>query len=227
MITIIHGEDLALSRKFLLDKKEKSKNPIELQGNKISLSDLMQLSTGGSLFSEEKTIIIENLLANKKSTNVKEIVDYIKINHKDFEYLLWENSELSKTVLAQFPTASVNVFKLPQNLFQFLENIRPNNKDNIIYFHKALENSNQELILYMLARQFRLMLSVLSGELTIDEVKRIAPWQSDKLKRQAKLFGEEKLKSSLKALHNIDFTQKFGQTGLNLIQAVDIFLLSV
>jgi len=227
MITIIHGENLSLSRSFLLDKKNEAKEVVEFSGGRLQLSDLAQLSTGGSLFTRERSVFIENLLVNKKQTAFKEIVEFIKINQKDFDFFLWENGELSKTVLSQFPGASVNVFKLPQNLFLFLDNLRPDNQNNVNFFHKAIENSNQELVLYMMIRQFRLMLALVAEDLLIDEVKRIAPWQKDKVRKQANLFGEEKLIRSLKKLHIIDLKQKSGQTGLTLIQAVDIFLLSV
>ncbi|OGH06070.1 MAG: hypothetical protein A2W22_04100 [Candidatus Levybacteria bacterium RBG_16_35_11] len=226
MITVIHGDDLPSSRTFYLDRKNKCKEPNEFSGEKITITDLLQLSYGGSLFSLEKTVFIENLLSNKKSSSAKEVIGYIKDNHKGFNFFLWESGELSKATLSQLPGVVSNLFKIPQNLFLFLDNIIPNSKKNIIYFHKALDGTNQELILFMLIRQFRLMLAILSKS-TIDEIKRLAFWQKDKIKKQARLFGEEALIKSIKRLHRIDYEQKSGQTGLNLVQTIDIFLLSI
>jgi hypothetical protein len=227
MITIVHGEDTTLSRKFFIGNKTKTKDHFDFTWPKITLTDLMQLTQGGSLFVSEKKIFIENLLSGKKSTQQSEIIEFIKKNHDQFDIYLWEGTEISKSTLLSFSKSSQNVFKLPQNLFIFLDNIAPNNKDNLLYFHKALENTNEELLLHMLTRQFRLMLCVLNDDMSIDEAKRLAPWQKSKILKQAKLFEEEKLISAIKKLHKIDFEQKSGQSGLNLIQAVDIFLLSL
>jgi hypothetical protein len=227
MILIIHGEDLASSRQHYLTQKGKAKNKVEFMGNKLTLPELIQSMSGGSLFNEEKSIFIENLLGNKKLSDTKEIIDYIKKNHKNFEIYLWENTELSKTILSQFSNSTIKIFKLPQNLFAFLDNIKPKNKNNIMSFHKALENSNEELIFFMLIRQFRLMLSIFSGGNSIDEPKRLAPWQKEKFKRQANLFTEQEIIGALKKLHEIDYAQKSGLSNLSLIQAIDIFLLEI
>jgi len=227
MITVIHGEDLSSSRQYYLDQKEKSKNKVEFLGTKLSLAELMQSMSGGSLFNDEKSIFIENLLGNKKTSDTKEIIDYIKQNHKDFDIYFWENTELSKTIISQFKTQTIKLFKLPQNLFTFLDSIKPKNKKNPVAFHKALENSNEELISYLLVRQFRLMLSLFLEKNDIDEVKRLAPWQKDKIKSQANLFKDEILIKSLKDLHKIDYLQKSGLSNLSLIQAIDIFLLEI
>jgi len=61
-----------------------------------------------------------------------------------------------------------------------------------------------ELIFFMLVRQFRIMLGIEASD-KIDEVKRMAPWQLSKMQRQAKMFGEAKLKSSHEKLFENGF----------------------
>lgn len=226
MITVIHGDDLSSSRAYYLNEKHKHKEPVEFLEDKISVTDLLQVSTGSSLFNLEKAIFIENLLSNKKSAGLKDVIDYVKVNYKNHNFYLWEDTVLSKATLSQFPNPLVKLFKIPQNLFSFLDNIAPDNEKNVYFFHRALENSNQELILFMIIKQFRLMLGVLSNA-SIDEVKKIAYWRRDKLKKQAELFGEEKLIESIKKLHKMDKELKSGQTGLNTVQSIDFFLLSI
>ena len=85
-----------------------------------------------------------------------------------------------------------------------------------------------ELIFYMIVRQFRLLLSLTSeGSKNIDEAKRLAPWQSSKLKSQSKLFGKDRLIEIYKKLYKIDYETKFGLTSLPLNSTIDIFLIDL
>jgi DNA polymerase III delta subunit len=76
----------------------------------------------------------------------------------------------------------------------------------------------------MIVRQFRILLNLITNETPIDEVKRMAPWQLSKLKRQAEFFGLEKLKSIYKSLLDIDLNSKTGKSPANLKKSIDFFL---
>ncbi|HZJ18595.1 MAG TPA: hypothetical protein VFD45_03195, partial [Patescibacteria group bacterium] len=103
MVTIIHGDDLANSRKYFIDLKDKTNNPTSLRGDKVTLSELTQLIEGNSLFSEEKNIFIENFLSQKKTNKeFKEILDYFKKNENKSELYFWEDKEITKANLSQF-----------------------------------------------------------------------------------------------------------------------------
>lgn len=225
MIIIIHGEDTASSRNHYLEEKQKAKNPIVFEGAKLMLSDLMQSLEGGSLFNEEKEIFIENLLSDKKlNPNLKEIIGFIEKQRRANIYL-WEKTELSKTDASLLKGANLRLFKISQNMFSFLDNIKPNSKENIKNFHLLLKNSPEELIFFMIVRQFRLLLAVSSNfQNSIDEVKRLAPWQKAKLKAQSSLFGVDKLKEIYAKLSRIDYEQKTGKSSLTFLQAIDFFL---
>ncbi|MCL6096388.1 MAG: hypothetical protein M1444_01745 [Patescibacteria group bacterium] len=226
MITIIHGDDLASSRNYYLSELQKSKHPLILAGEKLTLSDLMQSLEGGSLFNEEKEIFIENLFSSKKANpGFKEIVAYVESQDAKANIFFWESSELSKTELEAFRKSVAKLFKIPQNMFGFLDNIRPGNTGSIKQFHELLSQTAEELIFFMIIRQFRLLLAVsdLNGS-QIDEAKRLAPWQMSKLKAQAKLFGQEKLLTIYKRLGEIDSDSKSGKSATTLAQTIDFFL---
>lgn len=229
MITVIHGDDLANSRKHFIEQKEKAKNPIQLRGDKLALSDIVQALEGSSLFSEEKNVFIENFLSQKKTNKqFKEIVEYIVKNKNNSEVYFWEDKEVTKTTISAFKNADSKLFKLPQSLFLFLDNLKPNSsKENVLYFHKAISRSAPELVYFMIVRQFRILFALTQKDHLIDELKRIAPWQRGKLEKQAHLFGEEKLKEILNNLYIIDYKQKYGLTSLPFIQNVDFFLAGI
>jgi len=230
MITITHGDDISGSRNFYISERQKSENPVILDGGKLTLSDLMQSLEGGSLFNEEKDIFIENFFSAKKAnTSFKEIAVYIDEQNPEANIFFWENSELSKTELATFKKATAKLFKIPQNMFGFLDNIRPGNAGSVKQFHELLNQTAEELIFFMLVRQFRLLLAVSDSEQInpIDEFKRLAPWQTGKLKNQAKLFGLGKLMSIYRKLYEIDLASKSGKLPATLAQTIDFFLVGL
>ena len=230
MITIAHGDDITSSRNYYISERQKSKNPVILDGGKLTLADLMQSLEGGSLFNEEKDIFIENFFSSKKlNTGFKEIVAYIDKNSGQANVFFWENSELSKTELAIFKKSTVKLFKIPKNLFGFLDNITPGNINSIKQFHELLNQTAEELIFFMIVRQFRLLLAVSDPEAKnpIDELKRLATWQTGKLRNQAKIFGQKKLITIYNRLYEIDSAYKQGRLSTTLTQTIDFLLVGL
>ncbi|MBU2632524.1 hypothetical protein KKG52_02300 [Patescibacteria group bacterium] len=229
MITIIHGDDISSSRRYFIEQKEKSKNHIDIEGDKINLSDLAQVIGGESLFGEQKDVFIENLLSSKKSKDAKSTVDSLKDNHKHLNIFLWEKQELTVSNTSFFKDAILKKFTLPKSLFAFLDSLKPNNSNvSVKLFHETLKSSKEEIIFFMLIRQFRLLIALLEQDSEqIDEVKRMAPWQKQKLINQSKLFGPIILKQAYQDLFKLDLGIKTGSGIFTLIPAIDFFLLSL
>lgn len=233
MITIIHGDDIVSSRNYLQEEKRKHKDSVSFEGKKVTITDLAQNIQGSGLFSDTKTIFIESFLTGVKKTSkdVKEVIDFIIKNHKSSEIFLWEPKEISKRELFIFKDAVAKNFKLPQNIFIFLDSLKPNNfKNTISLFHKTIEAGvKEELIFFMIQRQVRILLALTDNdsENTIDELLRLAPWQKGKLERQASLFSQEQLKRIYNNLYKIESGLKTGKLNLTLIQAIDFFLYEI
>lgn len=226
MITIIHGNDVSSSRKYFSEQKEKVRNPIVLEGEKMSVSDLMQ-SDSGMLFGDSKKIFIEDFFAKKKrGKEYQVLIDYFNKLQKDNDIFFWEGKELSKKQTAVLSDSTIRIFKYPQAMFSFLEGLRPGNKSTISLFHKTLEQSEPELVFHMMVRQFRLLLAISSShyEPCIDELNYMAPWQRSKLVKQATLFSQDNLIKLYKRLFEIDLAIKTGQSPLTLVQSIDFFL---
>lgn len=227
MVTLIHGDDIVSSRKYFIEQKNSFKNPASLDAKDLNLENVVELFKSDSLFSNEKNLFIENFYEQKKSQDFEKIIDYIKKNNSKVNLFIWEKDELSKSELSIFPKTKANLFKIPKTLFSFLDNISPNSTNNVLNFHLALKTADEEMIFYMLIRQFRLMLSMRDGQRdSIDEIKRLAPWQKDKLQRQSKLFSTEELKRIYNKLYEIDLNIKTGVFS-NLTTAIDFFLLDI
>ncbi|MEX2007853.1 MAG: hypothetical protein WD992_03710 [Candidatus Levyibacteriota bacterium] len=227
MITIIHGDDTGSSRKFFMDKKGKSALPV-IKGEDLALLDIKQ-KIGAGLFEKPEAIFVEGFIVNSKpGKRLDEVSEYLKKHSKDIDIYFWERKELSKKQLSQFGTAvTVETFKIPKNTFGFLDGLRPGNgRRNVELFHSALAGSSDELLFFMLVRQFRLLLAVSSNS-PIGEVKRLAPWQKSKLLSQVRLFTPEQLRKIYKNLYEIDLGQKTGSLTMPLTQTIDFFLLDL
>lgn len=237
MITIIHGDDVVASRKYLQEQKQKAGNP-HLFDWDVELSSIIQITQGRELFSTDKKIFIENFFSKNKSksSETQNIIDYINKNEPLFEVLFWEGKELQKKSLNLFDKPTIKTFMISKTIFLFLDGASPGSYKNTIgLFHKALQNTEIELIFYMLQRQFRLLLVLrsqipLRGTLEsvqIDEVTRLAPWQRGKLEKQAKLFSIDNLLDLYRRLYEIELNQKTGNLPYSLTHAIDFFLFSI
>lgn len=233
MITVIHGDDLTLSRNYFLDLKRKQNKAISFDGEKITITDLVQNIEGSTLFGINQAIFIEEFLTKLKKTNKesKEILDFIVKNKRSSAFVLWESKEIPKRELFLFRDSIIKIFKLPKNIFLFLDSLKPNNSKNLLnLFHQLLDSgTKEELLLFMLQRQIRILLALSEqgDNEPIEELIRLAPWQVGKLQRQAKLLDLTGLKKIYKKLYEIEIGQKTGALSLSLSQSIDFLLLGI
>lgn len=242
MLTLIHGDDITKSRNYFVDLKSKFPDTPTIDGQDVDLTTLAQILEGGSFFSNENILFIENFLTKKKaSSDYQLIIDYL-INVSDSSKVyIWEGKEVDKKNLSAFKNTEVKLFKLPQSLFNFLDDIKPNNGEKLLQlFHDTLNGSEVEAVFYMLVRHFRFLLALYkepesykarklesNSPTLISEIKRMQPWQAQKLTRQAKSFNEEKLIRLYSDLFEIESGYKTGTLSGDLTSAIDIFLLEI
>jgi len=230
MLTIIHGSDIAASRKFFLEEKEKIKGAELLKGSQINLTDLCQLLEGGGLFENSRSIFIDQFLSErKKSAERDAVISYLVEQAKNHAIFLWEGKELDKTTLSQFKQAAIKQFKLSSQLFTLMDAIKPKNGTQLVQlFHKSLETNDAEMIFFMLIRQFRILLALSEKSAkNITEVSRLAPWQKGKIERQVNLFEKDYLKQLYLKLFRIELGQKTGTLSSSLTSAIDFFLFEI
>jgi len=235
MLTIIHGSDIALSRKYFLEEKEKIKDAVLFDADTINLTHLTQVFEGGGLFGETKYIFIEQLMTKrKKSAELTTILTFLEKHAAEHTIILWEGKELERSSLNLLKTVNVKIFKLPQTLFQLLDAIQPGNGKILIkLFHETIKNSETEMIFFMLIRQIRILLTLTPGSSypdlnnLIEELKRMAPWQKSKLEKQANQFKLEQLLYLYDKLFQLELSQKTGTLTMPLSSAIDFFLVEV
>ena len=231
MITIIHGDSIDESREYFLKIRATFQNILSLGGQNIIKEDLINFFSGGNLFFEEKNLAIENLFSeNKAGKNLDELIAILNEHERKSNIILWEGKEVSQKNLSLFPKASIEIFKIPKLIFNFLDNIKPGNGENlIVVFHKLLENTPTEAILYMMVRQLRFLIAVTSSDKSdkIEELSKIAPWQRGRFERQAVFFGQGRLITLYHKLYNIDLSSKTGTLNMPMADAIDFLLLDI
>jgi len=231
MITIIHGDATDESREYFLKIKTAFQNLLSLEGQNITREDLINFFSGGNLFFEEKNLAIENFLSkNKAGKNFDGLIAILNEHERKSNIIMWEEKEISQKNLSLFPGASIQIFKIPKLIFNFLDNIKPGNGENlIVIFHKLLKNTPVEIILYMMVRQLRLLIALTSMDKsdTIEELAKIAPWQRGKFEKQAIFFGQGRLITLYHRLYNIDLSSKTGTLSTPTAHAIDFLLLDI
>lgn len=231
MITIIHGDNISMSRKLYMSIKEKAISFHTLDGDTLTKQALVQIVEGGELFSDTKNIFIENLFGKKKSPAVsKEIAEYISQHTDDAIYVLWEGKELTSANLKLFPTTtSFQNLKLPQVMFSFLDNfLLIPKQERVAAFHETLKTVEPDLVFFMMVRHIRLLLAVSeTSSIGIEELKTMKDWQKNKLQQLARKFSKDDLKSLYNKLFRIDLNTKTGGTPLSLTQSIDFLLLEI
>ena len=224
MITILHGDDIVKSRLALEEiKKQNQKAEIlNLNGKKIDLTQLKQALEAISMFSDQRLVVIENLLGNKQG----ELIAYLQDNLPKSDLVLWEGKEISKSFLSKIPQAKIFLFKPEPVLFKFLESIKPDNKEEELkLLELSLKKEAPEIIFHMLTRQLRLLMLLREGiNSGIEELDRLASWQKERLTRQAKYFTLGQLVDIYHQLLEIDLQQKSGQAAFNLPKTLELFV---
>ena len=225
MKLIIHGNDITSSRNFFFEEKTKIKSFISLNGDALTFDILFQALENQSFFEEKKSILIENYFGKNKTGTIefKQIAQYLE-KEKNADVIFWENSEISKSALPYYKSFLIKMFSFPQSIFLLLDNIKPNNsRETISIFNQLKKNIEPEIILFMIVRQLRILLSI-SMDQKIEETKRLAPWQIAKFKKQLTYFSPESLRALYGKLYKLDLSQKTGTNAIEISKGIDFFL---
>lgn len=226
---ILHGENIVASRKTLYEKiasfKEKGVDEIiVLDGIKLTLTEVKQALESTSLLGQARLVVIENLFSSPKNKEQSEIISYLEKVDKETPLILWEQKDLSRTILKKLAQrATIELFKIPPLIFKFLDSISPQNKKNtLILLHQSLKTDSPEIVFYMLCRQARFL--IIARDLGRKGLSSLPSWQQAKFLRQAEKFTLEQLLNFHKKLLKIDYEQKTGRASLPLSSQLDLLI---
>lgn len=229
MIIIIHGDDIASSRRALQEEIEKQKGNevIRLDGKKLSLNELIPAFESHSLFAEKKVIVIENFLSGVITKEKQAHLTYLSEFASTFSILLWEDRKIDKLAIKKYLTdAKERAYIFPVLLFRFLDSIGVSNPSSLVKsFHTLLATQETELIFALLLRLVRQL--ILARDMGRDAFGKLPGWQAEKYLRQAGRWSITELIVIYRQLLTIDVKIKTGQTPFTLTELLDIFFLSL
>lgn len=228
MIIIIHGDDIAASRKALQEEIEKQKGDeiIRLDGKKLSRSELIPAFESRSLFAEKKVIVIENFLANGITKEKQAHLAYLGKFVSTFSILLWEDRKIDKTAIKKYLTdAKEQAYVFPALLFRFLDSFGASTPSSLVMsFHTLTRTQDAELIFALLLRLVRQL--ILAKDMGSQAFGKLPGWQAEKYLKQASRWSVDELIVIYRQLLTIDVKIKTGQTPYNLTELLDLFFLS-
>lgn len=224
MIYFVSGEDIVSSRNKLLELLREKKNVVRLDGKKNTLSDFEEALAANNLFSEAKTVVLENYSKLKTEAKLLELVEKYRDN-KNLDIIFWDETDLSKK---KYPKdfATYN-FSFPNFYYNFLDTFTPNSKDSAMLLQKVLLTLNAEQVLYGLVKRVRqLMLLKAKEEKDSADFKRMQSWQLSKLEKQANSWTQNQLKKIFLNLAELDEKIKTSKLSMNLARHLDILIRS-
>ena len=195
MITLIHGDDIATSRRIFIDevKKNSQHEIVRFDGKTITENEVFLACETQTLLASSKVIVIERFFSGVLSKERKNIISYLTGKMCPFDTILWEEKEIEKGTLKKlFPDATIFFAKPSQKIFSFLETIGGVPKSQMVLsFHALLTCEEAEFIYLMLLRQFRYL--ILSTDAKAARDSGLQQWQLSKLLRQAGKLGAAQL----------------------------------
>lgn len=226
MIYILHGDDVSVSRKRATELLEEVSVTISLDGKSLSKKLLEDELVSQSLFLDTKGILVENFFLKNKQK--KEISEYLNEANPQEVIVFWEGDTVRKNAIPSIKNIRIEEYKLPQNYFNFLDNLRPHNaRQSHILYESLLTSYSAEQILYSLIKRIRSLLIVQSHEENLfKETKGYAPWQLKKMQSQAMAWKGENLNNFYKSLFQTEVKMKSGGLPTKLSLHLDILILS-
>ena len=222
-MVIFHGENTALSRQRLNQLIEKFRGEVvKLEGEKITLSELQQAVESRSIFGADKLVVIFGLFSRKPSKEKEKLLDYCQKENPQ-NLIVWEEKKIDGRALISFKKAKIELFDLPKIIYKFLDSLSPfNKKTSLLLFHQCLKKEVPERIFYFLCRHIEQL--IIAADLGKGGLENLPDWKKEKLAKQAKAFGLEKLINIYQKLLAIDYQQKTGKSPFSLISSLDLLI---
>lgn len=226
MITLLHGDYIERSREEFNRRKQSQlhKEIRVLDGKSVDEASLRQALESFSIFGGDTVVFIEQLFSKlgKKAKLIESLAKILRESSADVT--LWEDKEVSPTVIKSLGKADIKIFKFPKFLFQFLDGIVPGNaRKSLQLYHAMIQTEAPELVSFMLAGRLRQLIQLADGVSPAG----LQGWQAVSLTRQAKSFTIDRLLSMYKNLLDMEYSFKSGSSPFALIQLTEQFIIKL
>jgi hypothetical protein len=227
MITIIHGDNSVMSRRFLQTELEQFKRANKIirsfAAADLSMATLTEALQTDSLFGNENVVVIERLFRLRSKRTRDQFIECM-CQQTQLTLYLWEDTSITATSLKLLQKAKpiIQVFKTSPVVFSAMDLLgNPREQGKLLtLLHESYIHDSPEFVFSMLARQIRLLIAVVEHE-----TSNMKPFVLGKLQRQQRYFTLSKLLALHHELLTIDLSQKQSTGLLSLEQQLDLFAL--
>lgn len=224
---LLHGENLPESRKMFLSliREARAEGLEILRANKKEEKlDLNVLSRTQSMLGLAQLVVVENFFANNR-TALQQIKELFGKLDGSVKFIFWESKSVSpQTAKALEKILRVQEYKIPKNLFTFLNSVTPrNSKTALKLLQNAKTQNPPDVLVIMLARQVRILYCLLTDPKGI----KLPDWQKRNLEVQAKKFTPEQLLTLHHDLLELDRKNKKSQLPEDLGSSLDLLVASL
>jgi DNA polymerase III delta subunit len=222
---IIHGENTTESRKKLHQLLDGKKNIKRFEGKALKPESIPLLFESTELFSEEKTIVIENCKALPKQS--LELLSKI-IPTNETTLIFWQNCNYDARNIKKFARAQVFDFPLPKYYFSYLDNLTPGKSQQVHTLYTALlDTFVPEQIFFSTVKRVRHLLLLKSGMGDRhEEILKMTDWQKNKLASQVRNWTLPQLNGFYKELYKTEIAIKSSNLPTNLQIHLDNLILT-
>jgi DNA polymerase III delta subunit len=222
--TLIHGDNQVVSRRLLTDNIAQAKlnghEVVNLNGPKITLTQLVEALEAQSFFNSNRLVVIENLHLHPSKTTLAQILAYIKTYPGPYDLVLWHKAALKPAQVKALATFQIKDCKASAVVFDFLRALVPGRiRMWLPLFDQACQKDSPEFVYAMLIRHLRQLI------MSEDPKAKGAPWQLQQLRAQNRSFTPAKVIDLYTQLAEFDYKFKTGRLQTNL-QAELRFLLA-
>ena len=219
-IIVLHGDNYLHSYKrknsfIRAAKKREMQIKKLLTGNKLSISEEI---TQNTLFDEDILYILDNYFDLSKKD-----ISWLEKESQNYEgnLVLYSNKALRVTIFKKFPKPLIfEEFKLPKQIFKFLESFYPgNSKTALAILHSMQDSENINFIFVMLSRHLRDLYFVKESPSKIP----YPSWRVSKLENQSSKFTAAKIKEIIQKMASIDVLIK--TTNSKLSDHLDLLII--
>jgi len=225
MITIIHGEDTLQSHNFLfslLQRAEKQGLPIIKINPQNATPEKIATFLENDLFGQKDLLLFHS--PQKLPLPIKKQLfsqfSTLKTKH---EIIFFSEKTLNKKFLKNFPQANIRYFKPKAIVFYFLDAFGEKKKEKALKFLTQISKQQEEgIMLYFLAQRLEDIFLIKTNQTSYLHAK--APWQKEKLAKQAQNFSLPEIENLLIKLTELDYQQKTGQLPYPLVFALELLI---
>lgn len=219
-IVVLHGENSEKSferfNQFILVAKKRGWEVRRL-GESQRLPELAQAQ---SLFGIETLLIVE-----KVSKLLLQDLKWINIESKNFSgnLVIYHDQKLTKRILNMIPKPfKLEEYKLPKNIFEFLESFYPkNSREVILLLHQIVKKESPEFTFALLSKHIRDLYWVKTDFKSLP----YPSWRIHKLVKLSERFTEAKLKKLLRELAKVDIDVKTSKA--TIVDSLDLISASL